>query len=147
MLVLENPLRKDSFGAGLQERRSTRGVPKSTKVFQCGPRHKRQGQGRGEVGIAKHGAANGRTQAPPGMVGDQAEDVGVGGVSSCRLDDVGLGRETVFEKGGQDPRVRVETQDEEGSPAHHPGQVDPLGDGHLGQPSEKLLVRCPAHRG
>lgn len=68
------------------------------------------------------------------------------GAGRC-LDDVGLRREPVVEKRGDDPGIRIEPEDLQHSPAGRSREVDPLGKGHFGQPSENVPVRGPPDLG
>ena len=77
----------------------------------------------------------------------RAQRFGRRGGLNCGLDHVGLDREAVFEDGSQHARVRIEPQNEQGPPPHVAGQVHFLGDRHLLESSQEILIRRPPDHG
>ena len=146
MLDLAGPLRKNSFGAGLQRRRTRGRVAESREVLEARPGQERQGHGRREA----PGCA-GRRSGPPAARPSGGARRSTQGVRRRRRAGRRPGPRPARSRSGcrgrgEDPGVRIEAQDQEGPPAHVPGQVDPLGQGHLGKPPQEVPVRRPADR-
>ncbi len=127
MLDLPGTIRKNSFGAGLQNlaaHQDDSQIPRDPRRVARVRRDRAQRHG--ERGVAQQRASDRRTQAQRGCAAMTSSTAGARPGPRGGLDDVRLGREAVVENGGDDPRVGVEAQDQQRAPARRCGPGRPV---------------------
>jgi len=143
MLDPLEPIRKNSFGAGLQNRRNSGSGAQSLEVLPAGAGQEGERQCERQRGVAQHSASNRRPDVPPRVSGDPLEHCGRDPRARSCLDDVRFGRKPVVQKSLDDPRIGVEPHDGQGPPPHGPGQIDAFCQSHFGQPAQQVPVGRP----
>ena len=144
MLDPEAPLRKDSFRAG-PDRSGVRGdSSKPRKSSRLARVSRDRAIAAGRAGFRRTALRTVGRSAQRGCPAMRARHSRRSpGSEAAAWIDVGLDREAILEHRGEDAHVRIEAQIEERSAADVAGEVDPLGDGHLGQAPERGRDRPP----